>query len=184
MKKTSLLLAVCAATTLLAQTVLADSSTMRVSKFLGANVRDMAGQSVGTLKDIVMQPSSGQAEFAIISLNDRRDQLTAVPWKLIQPTTDPATVTLNVDRSKLLSATTFDSDHWPTFDTTYDQRIYTYYGVQYPAGVAVGGYVGGLQGEYGSPVITKEYKGFPRPQPDGHETFPELNRSQKDSNSR
>lgn len=183
MRKTSLLLAFCAATTLLAQTVLADH-TMRVSKFLGATVRDQAGQSIGTLKDIVMMPSSGQAQFAIISLNDRSDQFTAVPWSLIQPTTDPATVTVNADRSKLLSATTFDSSHWPDFDQTYDQRIYAYYGVPYPP-VGVGGYVGGLQGEYyGTPVITKEYKGFPRPQPDGRETFPELNRSQKESNSR
>src|SRR5256885_6005545 len=126
MRKTLLLLGVFAATTILAQTVLADS-TMRVTKFLGANVRDLTGQSIGTLKDVVMQPSSGQAEFAIISLNDRRDQLTAVPWSLIQPTTDPASVTVNVDRSKLLSATTFDYDHWPTFDQTYDQRIYAYY---------------------------------------------------------
>jgi stress response protein YsnF len=28
--------------------------------------------------------------------------------------------------------------------------------------------------EYRSPVTTREHEGFPRPQPDGHETFPEL----------
>lgn len=185
MTKKSFVLALCVATSLLTYSAQAEHtsthvSTMRVSKFLGATVRDQAGQSIGQLKDIVMQPNSGQAEFAIISLNlpDKRDKLTAVPWRLLQPSTDPTQLTLNVDREKLMAATTFDNSNWPTFDTTYNQRIYTYYGVTYDRS-AVGGRVYVGEGEFRAPVTTREDEKFPRPQPDGRETFPHLNEREK-----
>ena len=184
MKKTALVLAFCVATSLLttaqAEHEKTHQTTMRVSKFLGATVRDQAGQSVGQLKDIVMHPASGQAEFAIISLNlpEHRDKLTAIPWRLVQPNTDPTQLTLNVDRSKLLSATTFDNNNWPTFDTTYNQRIYSHYGVTYDRS-AVGGRVYIDEGEIRAPVTTREGEKFPRPQPDGRETFPHLNEREK-----
>ena len=189
MTKTSLVLALCVATSVLG-TARAEHTkthvsgqTVRVSKFLGATVRDQSGQNIGEVKDIVLQPMNGQAEFAIISLNDssHRDKLTAIPWRLIQPGTDPMQVTVNTDREKLFAATTFDNSSWPTFDSTYNQRIYTYYGVPYDRS-AVGGRVYIGEGEYRAPVTTKENEKFPRPQPDGRETFPELNEREKSGN--
>jgi sporulation protein YlmC with PRC-barrel domain len=190
MMKKSLTLALCAATSLLVQSGLAEdhsarvevkakhhqSQTLRVSKFLGTTVRDQSGQTIGQLKDIVMQPTSGQAEFAIIELNEK-NKLTAVPWRLLQPSSDATKLTLNADREKVLSATTFDNDSWPTFESTYNQRIYAHYGMTYPSGV--GGRVSLGEGEYRAPVVTREGEKFPRPQPDGRETFPHLNEREK-----
>ena len=158
--------------------------SVRVGEFLGATVVDQTGDRIGTLKDIVMQPQSGKADLAIIqlSLPNRTDKLTAIPWELIRVTeTEPNRLMLTTDREKLMSATTFESSRWPEFDTAYNQRIYTHYGLTYP--VAVGAGVQ-LEGEVkGPPVTTKEYEGFKRPQPDGKDTFGELKKDpDKDRN--
>lgn len=192
MMKKSLTLALCAATSLLAGSALAEETsaraeiktkheysgqTLRVSKFLGATVRDQNGQTLGELKDIVLQPTTGQAEFAIIELNEN-DKLTAVPWRLMQTGSDATKLTLNADRTKVMSATTFENESWPSFESSYNQRVYAHYGLTYPA-AGVGGRVHLGEGEYRAPVVTREGEKFPRPQPDGRETFPHLNEREK-----
>lgn len=155
--------------------------SFRVGKCLGASVTDQSGQNIGQLKDIVLHPQSGKAEFAIISLSlpNQSDKLTAVPWQLVKMSDDNRLM-LSTDRNKLMSATTFETSQWPEFDMAYNQRVYTHYGLAYPA---VGGAVI-LEGETkGPPVTTKEHEGFRRPQPDGRETFPELKKDpEKKSN--
>lgn len=146
---------------------------IRVGQFLGATVVDQSGQRIGQLKDIVMQPHSGKADLAIISLSlpDQMDKLTAVPWQLVK-TMEPNKIMLSTDRSRLITATTFETSRWPEFDMAYNQRVYTHYGLTYP--VAVGGGVR-FEGETRGPVVTtKEHEGFKRPAPDGRDTFPEL----------
>jgi sporulation protein YlmC with PRC-barrel domain len=149
----------------------------RVSEFMGATVVDQSGQQIGQLKDIVLQPQSGKAELAIISLSlpDQMGKLTAVPWRLLRPA-EANRLMLTTDREKLLSATTFETTRWPEFDATYNQRVYTHYGLTYPAAVGAGAqFEGEYRGEAKGPVVTtKENEGFRRPQPDGRDTFPEL----------
>ena len=151
--------------------------SVRVGEFLGATVVDQTGQRIGQLKDIVLQPQSGKADLAIISLSmpDQTDKLTAVPWQLIT-VTDPNRLMVNADRAKLMSATTFQPTYWPEFDTAYNQRVYSYYGLTYPVAVGAPGYVEGeYRGDAKGPIVTtKENEPFRRPQPDGRETFPEL----------
>ncbi|HTD88353.1 MAG TPA: PRC-barrel domain-containing protein [Candidatus Binatia bacterium] len=153
------------------------TQAVRVGEFLGATVVDQTGERIGQLKDIILQPQTGKADLAIVSLSmpNQTDKLTAIPWQLIQ-VTEPNRLMVTTDRSKLMSATTFDSTRWPEFDTAYNQRIYTYYGLTYPV-VAVGAgpsYGGEIKGPV---VTTKENEPFRRPQPDGKDTFQELNKS-------
>lgn len=157
------------------------TQSVRVGEFLGTTVVDQAGQTIGKLKDIVLQPQSGRADLAIVSLSlpNQMDKLTAIPWQLIR-VTEPNRLMVTTDREKLMSATTFETTRWPEFDNAYNQRIYTYYGLTYPvavgAGPAFGGEVRG--GEVRGPVVTtREYEPFRRTAPDGKDTFPELNKS-------
>ena len=158
--------------------------SVRVGEFLGATVVDQAGQTIGKLKDIVLQPNTGKADLAIISLSlpNQMDKLTAIPWQLVR-VTEPNRLMLTTDREKLMAATTFESTHWPEFDATYNQRVYTYYGLTYPVAVGAGPQ---FEGEVKGPIVTtKENEPFRRPQPDGKDTFPELNKSpERDNNNR
>jgi sporulation protein YlmC with PRC-barrel domain len=154
------------------------TKSCRVSEFMGTSVVDQNGQQIGQIKDIVLQPQTGKAELAIISLSlpNQMDKLTAVPWRLLRPASEANKVMLTTDREKLMSATTFETSRWPEFDATYNQRVYAHYGLTYPAAVGAGAQ---FEGEYrgdakGPAVTTKENEGFRRPQPDGRDTFPEL----------
>lgn len=192
--RTNIILALGVATSLLAGSAFAEhegkgkyhstKQSVRVGEFLGATVVDQTGQRIGELKDIVMQQHSGKADLAIIklSLDNQRDKLTAIPWQLVR-VTEPNRLMLSTDREKLMSATTFESSQWPQFDNTYNQRVYTHYGLTYP--VAVGGGVQ-FEGEVKGPIVTtKEHEPFRRPQPDGKDTFKELNKSpERDNNNR
>src|SRR5262245_51367892 len=42
---------------------------LRASKLMNSEVRNSQGQSLGTIQDIVLNPSSGRIDFAVISLN-------------------------------------------------------------------------------------------------------------------
>ena len=183
MMRLNTILALGVATSLLAGSAFAEhegkgkihstKQSVRVGEFLGATVVDQAGQRIGQLKDVVMQSHSGKADLAIIqlSLDDQRDKLTAIPWQLVR-VTEPNRLMLNIDREKLMSATMFESTRWPEFDATYNQRVYTYYGLTYPVAVGAGP---SFEGEVKGPIVTtKEHEPFRRPQPDGKDTFEEL----------
>jgi hypothetical protein len=98
---------------------------------MGATVKDQQGNTLGQVNDFIVSPASGRIQFAVISLSDQTGKLTAVPWPLLKPGTDPSTFTLNVDKQKLASAQTFDTTSWPDFSQpSTAQQIYSFYGIQ------------------------------------------------------
>lgn len=103
----------------------------RATRLMNANVKDLQGNSVGQISDFIINPASGRIQFAVISLSDQSGKLTAVPWGLIRPGSDPNTCTLNVSKQKLEGSQTFDSNSWPDFSQpSTSQQIYSYFGVQ------------------------------------------------------
>jgi hypothetical protein len=115
---------------------------------MGATIKDQQGNTVGQVNDFIVHPASGRIQFAVISLSDQTGKLTAVPWPLLRPGSDPSTFTLNVDKQKLASAQTFDTTSWPDFSQpSTAQQIYSYYGIQMQ-GRGMGGHMpmGGSEG--------------------------------------
>ncbi len=103
----------------------------RLSQLMGASVKGQNGETLGQINDFIVQPTYGRIQFAVISLSDQSGKLTAVPWQLVQPGTDPTSLTLNVDKQKLSSAQTFDASSWPDFSQPgWSHTIYSYYGIQ------------------------------------------------------
>ncbi len=68
---------------------------IRATKLIGSEVKSSSGQDLGTINDVILNPSSGRADFAVISLNTSATsgtatsgtsgQLVAVPWTLLRP---------------------------------------------------------------------------------------------------
>ncbi|MDB6017957.1 MAG: photosystem reaction center subunit [Pedosphaera sp.] len=126
----------------------------RLSQVMGATVKSSSGETLGQINDFVVNPASGRIQFAIISLSDQSGKMTAVPWSLVKPGSDPSTFTLNADKQKLSSAQTFDATSWPDFSQQdWSQKIYSYYGVQPPS--RMGGHIptGGSESGEGSSGI-------------------------------
>jgi len=133
-----------------------EDHSIRVSKLTGAQVRDSSGQRVGQIQDVIVNPTSGRIEFALLSLDSnasssnsasgRSDNnaasynsssnLVPVPWSLLRTSassqysganSEQPVFTLNADQNKLSGAPKVD---WSDVSQSqWRQRIYSYYGV-------------------------------------------------------
>ncbi len=118
------------------------------SPWIGATVKDLWGQPVGKINNVVFDPNTGQALFGVIALSlpGHQGQLTAVPWSVLRASSQPGQLDLTVDSGKLAGAPTFTPNQWPDFNQpAYTHPLYSYYRAPEPKGataataVAVGG---------------------------------------------
>jgi sporulation protein YlmC with PRC-barrel domain len=110
---------------------------VQTSKIVGMKVRDSNGESVGTIKDVVLDGETGCIAYTVISTGDSGTRLTgttktvAVPWPLFGQSPDPTVMTLTVDRERLYGAPAFEYSRINEYSTgSYIDNIYSYYGVQ------------------------------------------------------
>jgi sporulation protein YlmC with PRC-barrel domain len=110
----------------------------RASKLIGADVENPSGQSLGDIKDIVLDPQTGQIAYAVLGFGGflgMGEKYFAIPWAALSAKEKrPGEIdkfVLNVDQEKLKNAPGFDKNNWPNMaDRSWGQQVYAYYGVQ------------------------------------------------------
>jgi sporulation protein YlmC with PRC-barrel domain len=114
--------------------------SVRASQLIGANVQSATGDNIGDINDLVLDPQSGQVQFAVLGIGGFLgigERLTPVPWQAIDVRGE-RNFTLNVDRQKLEAAPSIQRGQWNELQQPgYVERLYTYYGMEAPT--AVGG---------------------------------------------
>lgn len=134
--------------------------SFRASKAINADVKTASGESLGKIEDLIVNPTTGKIEFAVIN---REDKLTPLPWQLLSASSAasrpglPATAgaeqcafTANVDKQKLDQAVTIDKNQWPEFNASWKQQVYSHYGVS-ESGVGAPGSPSGAERGLGTP---------------------------------
>ena len=141
------------ATALLAQVAMAQTSDsqsqlsartsptgIHINKLIGADVKSSAGENYGKVEDIIMDPQTGKASFAIIGkggvlkLGEKR---LPVPWQALTINSEKQ-VTLNMDAQKLASAPTVQSSASSELDNPeFVVSLYKYYDISPGSGAAV-----------------------------------------------
>ena len=126
---------------------------VRLSKLMNSSLKSQTGESLGQIQDLIVDPSNGQIQFAVISVNNPSagapttsgigtsttpgstvigttagGQLVALPWRLVS-SSGQGQFTASVDRTTLQSAPTFSSSAWPTMSSTWMQSVYSHFGV-------------------------------------------------------
>jgi len=116
--------------------VSAKASPWMASQVMNARVKDLEGDTLGQIKDVVIDPATGRATFAVIQLNGEvgpRDSFAPVPWTLLKPETstgEPKTFVLNADRKQFASSGRFYLKNWPDYDEgTWGPKVYSCYGL-------------------------------------------------------
>jgi sporulation protein YlmC with PRC-barrel domain len=107
-----------------------------VNNWIGRSVRNSAGETIGKIEDLIIDPSNGAVSFAVLSLGGllaARDKLAAIPFRKLTLIPSRDYVLLDVDKNVLADAPMFERSRWPdTTDPAWRSQIYTHYGYSDP----------------------------------------------------
>jgi sporulation protein YlmC with PRC-barrel domain len=107
-------------------------TSLSASTLTGDNVRNLDGDKLGHLEEIVIDLDTGRVNYAVLSsggLLGLGDKLFAVPWDLLTVDTENKEVVVDVSKETLENAPGFDKDNWPDLhDRTWVSEVYRYYG--------------------------------------------------------
>lgn len=102
---------------------------VRTNEVIGVDVKSPQLESLGEIKEIVMDKLSGQGRYVVLSFGGFLgfgDNYFAFPWKSISYNNDEECFILNVSKDKLKKEYGFDKDHWPDM-TGWANTIDSYY---------------------------------------------------------
>lgn len=117
-----------------AQTALSPMARLtRTSDLIGASVRDSSGQTVGTVRDVVIDWPANRISYAVVTptgLQGLPNQFLAVPPAALNRSgNDPTVYNMNVSSSKLNTAPGFSGTSWPEpSNQAFLSNVYAFYG--------------------------------------------------------
>ena len=100
-------------------------------KIIGATVKNPEGETLGTVDDLMVDPTTGRAYFAVMSFGGilgLGKQYYPVPWELLTATEEAFVI--NMDKERLKNAPNYGLQ----FEWTrrYASEVDTYYGIDRP----------------------------------------------------
>lgn len=105
---------------------------MGATTLAGDSVRNGAGESLGKVKELMIDIPSGRVAYAVLSFGgilNMGNKLFAVPWNALTLDEDEKQFILDVDKNRLENAPGFDKDNWPDMaDESWGEQIFSYYG--------------------------------------------------------
>lgn len=108
---------------------------MGADTLLGNDIFNRQGESLGDVKEIMIDIATGKVVYAVLSfggLLGLGNKLFAVPWGALTLDTLNKRFTLNIDKDALKEAPGFDKGHWPSkSDQTWAGGVHRFYGTPY-----------------------------------------------------
>jgi sporulation protein YlmC with PRC-barrel domain len=107
------------------------SGALKASEVLKMKVQGTDGKSLGSIRDLVIDPEEGDIEYAVLDFGGfagMGDKYFAVPWDALQLDQSKKKIVLDVSKKDLKQAPGFDKKNWPNLS---EQKviIYEFYGV-------------------------------------------------------
>ncbi|PRC91737.1 PRC-barrel domain-containing protein [Solimicrobium silvestre] len=107
------------------------NSPIKASSIIGTDVVDPKNESLGDIKEIVIDPSSGRVAYAVVSFGGflgMGEKLFAIPFGSFKYQFDGNNYVLDVPKDVLKAAPGFDADHWPSMaDEQWNRDVHAYY---------------------------------------------------------
>jgi sporulation protein YlmC with PRC-barrel domain len=109
-----------------------NTTVLSATTLIGDTVRDLQGDQLGSLEEIMLDLNSGQVAYAVLSFGGFLgidDKYFAIPWQALSVDTENHEIVLDVDQDKLENAPGFDKDNWPnTADPEWVAAVHSYFG--------------------------------------------------------
>lgn len=116
---------------------------MGADTLIGDSVVNGQDESLGDIKEIMIDMRSGQVAYAVLSFGGflgMGTKLFAVPWQALHLDTVNKRFVLNVDKSRLQNAPGFNPDAWPDMsDVSWSNEVHSFYGTDPTMSGIVGG---------------------------------------------
>jgi sporulation protein YlmC with PRC-barrel domain len=90
------------------------------SSLIGATVKNQQGETLGKIKDIVVDLSSEKVAYAVLDTGTgafSTQKLHAVPLRAFQTDAEGTSLILNADKQKAAQAEGFDKNNWPAMNS-------------------------------------------------------------------
>jgi len=104
---------------------------MGADTLIGNDVYNHDEESIGDIKEIMLDVASGNVSYAVLSFGSILgigEKLFAVPWSALTLDTENKRFLLNISKERLQNAPGFDKDNWPNMaDQTWKNDIQDYY---------------------------------------------------------
>lgn len=108
------------------------SRFLSASTLIGAQVRNPQDESLGDLKDVMVDSVSGKIAYGVLTFGGVLgvgNKLFAIPWDAFRVDPEKERLVLDVSRERLKDAPGFDSNHWPNFaDPGFAGELDRHYG--------------------------------------------------------
>jgi sporulation protein YlmC with PRC-barrel domain len=106
---------------------------LAASTLASDTVRNLAGDDLGTIDEIMIDIPSGRVAYAVLSYGGflgMGDKLFAVPWSALKVDEDEKCFILNADKETIKGAPGFDKSNWPDMaDPNFGRQLTSYYKV-------------------------------------------------------
>ncbi|GLH73399.1 hypothetical protein GETHLI_19010 [Geothrix limicola] len=116
----------------MSQVVQFSNTPLKASSILGTRVVDVHAESLGNIKELVIDPETGRVAYAVVAFGGflgMGEKLFAIPFKSFDYDKANNQYTLQVPKTLLEKAPGFDADHWPSMsDEHWNRDIHAYYG--------------------------------------------------------
>ena len=112
---------------------------IRASKLMGMKIQNSQKESVGQIKDIVVDPASARIQCVAVTYGGflgLGDKMFAVPFQAIKVQQDPdnrdrVVLVLDVTKEQMNGAQGFDETNWPNFaDKNFSGELYRRYRIE------------------------------------------------------
>ena len=107
------------------------SSPVKASSVIGAKVVNPKGDTLGDIKELVIDPRSGRVAYVVVTFGGflgMGEKLFAIPFSSFRHDVKKDDYVLDVAKERLHAAPGFDTDHWPAMaDEKWNRDVHKYY---------------------------------------------------------
>ncbi|GAA5029869.1 hypothetical protein GCM10011506_18450 [Marivirga lumbricoides] len=108
---------------------------LSTSTLEGSKVKNLSNETVGEIKDIMLDADTGEVQYVVLSVNtgflNLESKYFAIPWQVFSFNTVDEVLVLDIDKDRLKNSPGFDKDNWPKGpQSEFINEVNTYYGVE------------------------------------------------------
>ena len=100
----------------------------------GTAVYNRKGEKLGTISNFMVGKRNGRVEYAVLSfggLFGMGERNYPLPWDVLTYDPDQGGYVVDLDKDRLKEAPSYERGSDPTYDRTFGEQVYGYYGITY-----------------------------------------------------